>query len=321
MQNILLSCAGRRVELMKILERTQLFMGIEGCVVATDAQPFAPAFIEARQREIVPRVTDPKFVDCMLDVCARNDVKWVIPTIDTELPILAEARPRFEAAGIDVMVSSPETIAIGMDKRATHKWFVENGFPTFKQCRVREALEDSAWAYPCFAKPACGSRSIGAHKIMDRSELLLLEDPEAYVVESLGHGVEVTVDAYVSPRTGKCGCVVPRQRLEVRDGEVSKARTLDAPEIIELVRQVAEKLPGARGTICVQLFYDRASKEMLLMEINPRFGGGYPLSEMAGATFGKWYLEDTLGLESTMHENWTRGLVMMRYDSAVYIRG
>ena len=321
MQNILLSCAGRRVELMHILEETQLFMGIDGCVVATDAQPFSPAFVEASKRAIVPRVTAPDFVDRMLEVCARNEVRWVIPTIDTELLILAAARERFCAAGVDVMVSSTETIGIGMNKRATHKWFVENGFPTFRQCSVEEALSDESWVYPCFAKPSCGSRSVGARRIESREVLSQLSDAPDYVVESLGHGVEVTVDAYISPRTGKCECVVPRRRLEVRDGEVSKGRTMDAPEIIELVRRVANALPGGRGVICVQMFYDLETKEMQLMEINPRFGGGYPLSERAGATFCKWYLEDTLGLESTIHENWTRGLVMMRYDSAVYIRG
>ena len=321
MSNLLLSCAGRRVELMAILETALLETGQDGMVVAADAQPFAPAFISASARALVPRVSDPTFVDRMLDVCAKQDVRWVILTIDTELPILSLARARFEAAGVDVMVSGPKTIAIAADKRATHAWFVENGFPTFCQVSVAQALADPDWIYPCFAKPACGSRSIGAKRILSRQMLMELPEPENMVVETLGHGVEVTVDCYISPRTGKCACVVPRQRLEVRDGEVSKGKTIDPPGMVDLVRRVAEALPDARGVICVQMFYDRTTEEMCLMEINPRFGGGYPLTEKAGATFAKWYLEDTLGLPSTIHENWTRGLVMLRYDSAVYIRG
>ena len=139
--------------------------------------------------------------------------------------------------------------------------------------------------------------------------------------KSLGNGVEVTADAYISPVTGKCLCVVPRRRLEVRDGEVSKAKTIAAPEIVDVVRRVAESLPGALGTICVQLFWNPETHAVQLMEINPRFGGGYPLSDAAGAHFALWYLEEELGLPCTADEDWTRGLVMLRYDQSVFLRG
>ena len=322
--NILLSCAGRRVELMRILERTLSDLEIDGDVVATDAQPFAPAFTLARKQAIVPRVLNPEFIPQMLKICQQNEIKFVVPTIDTELLLLSKARPLFRELGVEVMVSDPETIEISADKRNTHQWFVQNGFPTFKQCTVEEALNDKDWIFPCFVKPADGSRSIGASRIENREALESRVQSGKYsndVVESLGCGVEVTVDAYVSPKSGKCMCVVPRRRLEVRDGEVSKGKTIDAPEIIDLIKSVAEKLPGARGTICIQMFYDPDSHGIQLMEINPRFGGGYPLSEAAGAHFARWYIEEMLDLPSTIHENWTRNLVMLRYDQSVFIRG
>lgn len=322
--NILLSCAGRRVELLRILEKTLYDLEIDGDVIATDAQPFAPAFTLAKKQAIVPRVLNPEFIPQMLKICQMNEVKWVVPTIDTELLLLSKARPLFKELGVEVMVSDPETIEISADKRNTHQWFVQNGFPTFKQWSVQDALQDQTLEYPCFVKPADGSRSIGACRIENREALESRVQSGKFtndVVESLGHGVEVTVDAYISPKSGKCLCVVPRRRLEVRDGEVSKGKTIDAPEIIELVKAVAEKLPGARGTICIQMFYDHETHEIQLMEINPRFGGGYPLSEAAGAHFARWYLEEMLDLPSTVHENWTRNLVMLRYDQSVFIRG
>ena len=321
--NLLLSCAGRRVELLQIWKRTFLDLGIDAQVVAADAQPFAPAFVLADRQAIVPKVCDPHFVDAMLRTCQNNDVRWVIPTIDTELPILSEARETFLSHGIEIMVSDAETIAIASDKRRTHEWFVANGFPTFRQADIATALADPDWVYPCFAKPACGSRSIGARRIESREALCQrqAESDGNHVVESLGHGVEVTVDAWISPKTGKCTCVVPRQRIEVRDGEVAKAKTIDAPEIIKCVRNVAEKLPGVRGTICVQLFYEPSTKEIALMEINPRFGGGYPLTDAAGGYFTRWLIEDSLGLPSTTNEDWMRNLVMLRYDQSCYIKG
>ena len=322
--SILLSCAGRRVELMRILERTLLELQLDGDVVATDAQPFAPAFALAQKQALVPRVLDPEFIPQLMKICQLYQVGWIVPTIDTELLLLSKARPLFEAIGVEIMVSDPETIEIASDKRKTHEWFVQNGFPTFEQCSVREALDNPDWKYPCFVKPADGSRSVGAARMDNREALESRSQSGKYdndVVESLGNGVEVTVDAYISPKSGKCLCVVPRRRLEVRDGEVSKAKTVDAPEIIDLVRHVSERLPGARGTICVQMFWNPESHEMQLMEINPRFGGGYPLSEAAGAHFARWYLEEMLDLTSSANENWTRNLVMLRYDQSVFIRG
>ncbi len=322
--NLLLSCAGRRVELLRIWEKTFSDLNLDAEVVATDAQPFAPAFALARRQAIVPRVTHPEFIPRMLQICNIHHIRWIIPTIDTELPILARERDKFEAAGVHIMVSSPETIAIGADKRRTHEWFVAHDFPTFEQCSIDEALACKDWKYPCFAKPADGSRSVGAARIESREALEIRKNSGNHdndVIESLGIGLEVTVDAYVSVKTGKCLCVVPRRRLEVRDGEVSKAKTIDAPEIVETVRRVAETLPGACGTICIQLFWDPTTHQVQLMEINPRFGGGYPLSDAAGAHFARWFIEEELDLPSTANENWMRDLVMLRYDQSVFLRG
>ena len=323
-KNLLLSCAGRRVELLRIWERTFRDIGMDAKVIASDAQPFAPAFALAERQVIVPRVLKPEFVPRMLEICAANDVRWVIPTIDTELPVLARARAEFEAVGVNVMVSDIETIDIASDKRRTHEWFVKQGFPTFEQRSPEAALADPDWRYPCFAKPADGSRSVGAARIETREDLENRVKSGLHpndVVESLGHGVEVTVDAYVSIKSGKCLCVVPRRRLEVRDGEVSKGKTIDAPEIVDLVRRVAEALPGARGTICVQMFWDPETRDIQLMEINPRFGGGYPLTDAAGAKFARWFIEEDCGLPVTAHEHWTRDLVMLRYDQSLFLRG
>lgn len=319
--NILLSCAGRRVELLQILERALIVLKIDGCVVATDAQAFAPAFIMAKERGLVPRATHADFIPKSLKISQAHDVGFVVPTIDTELAAWAEAREDFEREGIFVMVSSPETIAIAADKRATNAWFRANGFPCPEQRSVSKALSDENWVYPCFAKPARGSRSLGARQIESPQALEEIQDSDDYIVESLARGFEVTVDAYVSPKTGKCMCVVPRKRLEVRDGEVAKARTLGETSIIDLVRRVCDSLPGARGCLCLQLFFEPESGKIQLIEINPRFGGGYPLTEVAGATYARWFIEECLGLPSSINENWKRDLIMLRYDQSVFING
>ncbi|MGI5829932.1 MAG: ATP-grasp domain-containing protein [Bradymonadia bacterium] len=316
--NIMLSCAGRRVSLMHIIERSLGELGLGGKVLATDAQTLAPAFQAAKHKALVPLVRDPKFIDVLLDLCDAHEIRCIIPTIDTELPILAENRARFLERGVTVMVSSPECIALSNDKRLSHRWFVENDFPTFKQANIDEALKDpDGWEFPVFVKPYDGARSIGARRIDSLEELSQCRDPKL-IVQSLGRGVEVTVDAFVDSR-GNCVSVVPRQRLEVRDGEVSKGITLKSEKIMRMIKRLAERLPGAYGTLCTQVFYEPDSEAISVMEINPRFGGGYPLTDAAGAHFVRYLIEDILDLPSTAHKHWQQDLVMLRYDEAVFV--
>lgn len=321
--NLLLSCAGRRVELLSIWKRTCLEKLLDTEIIAADAQPFAPAFILAHRQCLLPRVDTPAYIDRLLDACEKNDIRWIVPTIDTELTILSKFKRKFDEIGTTVFVSDEETIRIAADKRHTHAWFVQNHFPTFEQDTIDNVLNNPDWQYPCFVKPANGSRSVGAALIHSPDELVAHQKASTTtdVVESLGTGVEVTVDAYVSLLTGKCLCVVPRQRLEVRDGEVAKAKTIDPPEIIELVKNVAETLPGARGPLCIQLFWNPQTRDIKLMEINPRFGGGYPLTDAAGAHFTHALIDESNGKEAHIRTDWTRGLVMLRYDQSLFVRG
>lgn len=321
--NLLLSCAGRRVELLSIWKRTCLERLLDAEIIAADAQPFAPAFLLAPRQLLLPRLDTPAYIDHLLDACKKNDIRWIVPTIDTELTILSKNKRKFDEIGTTVFVSDEETIRIAADKRLSHAWFVQNHFPTFEQDTIDNVLQNPDWRYPCFVKPANGSRSVGAARINTREDLIARQKKGATndIVESLGTGVEVTVDAYVSLLTGKCLCAVPRQRLEVRDGEVSKAKTIDAPEIIELVKKVAETLPGARGPLCIQLFWNPQTKEIRLMEINPRFGGGYPLTDAAGAHFTHALIDESNGKEAHIRTDWTRGLVMLRYDQSLFMRG
>jgi carbamoyl-phosphate synthase large subunit len=138
------------------------------------------------------------------------------------------------------------------------------------------------------------------------------------LVQSIPPGREYTVDGFID-RTRRCRCAVPRQRLEVRGGEVSKGMTVRNAAVAALARRIAEALPGARGVLNVQIFHDETTDRMAAIEINPRFGGGYPLSHEAGAAMTRWLLEDILQLPSSARDDlWREGVVMLRYDEAVF---
>jgi carbamoyl-phosphate synthase large subunit len=256
----------------------------------------------------------------MLELCHKHSVDLVVPTIDPELPVYAAARDEFSSAGTTVAVGSAEVVAIAADKSRTHEWLTGNGFPTVGQATPGEVRADPrAWPFPLVVKPRHGSAAIGFCVVNDVPAFDLAVRAGDVVVQTVAPGVEYTVDVLVE-RSGRCVCAVPRRRLEVRAGEVSKAVTMRSAELEALAVAVSEALPGAYGVITLQIFRDDDTARMAVIEMNARFGGGFPLSREAGADFPRWLLEEVTGMPSSATtDGWRDGLVMLRYDAAVFL--
>jgi carbamoyl-phosphate synthase large subunit len=329
---VLVSSAGRRVELVRMFREVVADLTPGGRVLATDSSWYSSAFHEADEGFVVPRVSDPELVPALLEVCRRHRVDVVVPTTDREMPVWMAERDRFAAIGTTVALSADEVVAIAADKQRTHDWLTGNGFPTVRQARPAEALDDpAAWPLPLMAKPRFGSASEGVGLVRSRAELeLVAARHEAaaalsdgtrgdMVVQTVATGTEHTIDVLVDG-SGLCLCAVPRRRMEVRGGEVSKAVTVRSPGLIELAHALCKALPGAYGVLNFQVFADEASGDLAVIEINPRFGGGFPLSYRAGADYPRWLLEDVRGLPTSADpDRWHDGLVMLRYDAAVFV--
>jgi len=317
---VLISSAGRRVALLECFRTALKSLGLQGRVIAVDMSPLSSAFHRADVGYVVPRCTDEEFVPRMLEICRQEHVRLIVPTIDTELPVYAKHRASFESIGTHILVSSTETVSLSGDKVLTHRWLVEHGFPTVRQAPPAEVIRDpSVWQFPLVAKPVRGSASIGLARVHDGDELRTAVRGGEYIVQTIAPGREFTVDVLVD-REGRARCAVPRLRIEVRAGEVSKGMTVRHPHLEGLARQLCEARPGAYGVTTVQLFYDEASGETSVIEINPRFGGGFPLAWRAGAHYPRWILEELLGLPPTVRDDgWRDGLVMLRYDEAVFV--
>ena len=137
-------------------------------------------------------------------------------------------------------------------------------------------------------------------------------------MQTIAKGNKYTVDI-LADRQGNCLCAVPRKRLEVRGGEVSKGLTVRNEFIVGLAQQICKTLPGAYGALNVQIFLDDATGDLKVIEINPRFGGGFPLTWESGGKYPQWMIEEIMGLPSTASSSsWKDGLVMLRYDDAVF---
>jgi carbamoyl-phosphate synthase large subunit len=194
--------------------------------------------------------------------------------------------------------------------------------PTVDQTTLQEVRSNPEnWPLPLVVKPRFGSASVGVRIVSDWQEMDAALSVGECVIQRRALGDEYTVDAYADER-GVCRCAVPRRRLEVRAGEVSKAITVRVPEIATLVKRLFGVLPaGVRGPITVQLFRETQSNAMSIIEINPRFAGGYPLTHAAGADFPRWLIESALDRSPAIEpDGWIEGLTMLRYDEAVFVR-
>ena len=311
----LLSSAGRRGSLVRLLQDEPLSGGAT-LVVATDMSSLSAAGRLADVFELVPEVTDPGFIQRVLEIAIRNNVRVIIPTIDPEIELFAAHRDEFAAHGVEVWVSSPEVAQLGRDKWAFYNWLIDQGFPTVETHEVVGILAGELQG-PVIAKPRSGSSGIGV-VFADSVDGLDLESLDAsYIVQSRAPGFEVTVDFAVG-HGGRLLAVVPRRRIEIRGGEVSKGVTVDYPAVIGLVRSLSAALPGAYGALNVQVFYEPKSESLNIIEINPRFGGGYPLSHLAGANFLDALLRDSRD-EVVDELRWSPGTLMLRYDCEVII--
>lgn len=316
--NILLSSAGRRVGLARCLIEACRRLGLEGTrLIAADASLDAPAAAFADASCVVPRCTESGFVDSILALCKTENIGLIVPTIDTELGVYAAAKERFAAAGVRLAVSSPETVAIAADKRTTNAWLRAGGFLVPAQTTPARALAER-WRTPLIVKPAAGSASVGLRRVQTHEELAAFtKQPGDWVCETIAPGEEYTVHVFVNA-AGECETAVPCRRVEVRAGEVSKACTRRIDVLIETARRIGQALPGAYGPLNVQCFLDRDAR-CRVIEINVRFGGGYPLADRAGASFAQRLIEDAVGLAPSPIDAWEDGLAMLRFDEAVFL--
>jgi carbamoyl-phosphate synthase large subunit len=317
--NVLFTCIGRRVSLLKAFRSAAKQLKIKAIFFGTDANELSSALQFCDKHFIVKPISHKSYIRQLLNIVKTNNIKLLVPTVDTELKLLAENKEKFETLGCRVLVSSPAVVDICQDKRKTYRFLAKNSFDTPLTMSIQTALKTKKLGWPRFLKPWDGSASKGNVVVANRKELLIRAKkiPNA-ICQEFATGIEHTCDVYVDFQ-GKTRCVVPRKRIEVRAGEVSKSQVVMNPKIIAESTRLVELLQAGPGVITLQLFLNGNNK-IRFIEINPRFGGGVPLSIKAGANFPKWIFQEMLGKKpnirpSTFKDN----LIMLRYDGEVWL--
>ncbi|GGR39419.1 ATP-grasp domain-containing protein [Deinococcus ruber] len=315
--NILLTSAGRRSSLLHALrEAAQPF---QGKIIAADLDPLAPALYVADAAEQVPMVRDERYISALLDIVARHEIRLLVPTIDTELKTLADHAEEFAAAGCRVHTSTSGFVEIAEDKWKTVNAFRAHDIAVPNSWLPSELGDHALLPERLFLKPRNGSASLHTYGI-HRAELstTLPRVPYAIVQQEI-HGPELTIDAFIS-RDGRPIHFVPRLRLRTLAGESIQGVTVASDghlgEWLTRVLSVAAEL-GARGVITLQIF--DTLNGYILSEINPRFGGGFPLGYAAGGHYPQWLLQELQGeFVPSRIGQYQVGLYMTRANTEIF---
>jgi len=289
--------------------------------MAADCDPTAPALVEADEGFILPRVSSGRYVEELLDLCARKKIGLVVPLIDSELPLLAASRDIFyDKLGCVVAISNPETVNIGNDKLATWNFFAANNIPTprtFTREEAEKKLKKHEMRFPVIVKPRWGSSSQGVTRCDTEDQLsFYISTEKDVIVQEMLFGSEVTLDI-MGDGEGGLLALVPRKRLKIRGGEVERGITIDEGLFYGYVVKIVEVLKPF-GAINIQCFVTEDGP--FFTEINPRFGGGYPLADAAGAQFPEMLVAMARGEKVIPRVGqYQRGLLMARFDDAFFI--
>lgn len=316
--HVLMNCIGRRIELLDAFRAAGKAMRRRVVVWGTDRSWTAPGMHCVDHAVLSPAIDDPGYVDFLVQLVRKNRISLAVPLIDSDLLKLSQARPDFATNGCTLLISSPRVVAICRDKMLAFHHLRRSGIDTPQTWTLDDVIAQTRPKFPLYIKPRSGSAARGHYVCEDRESLLLLArrvpDP---IVQEFVEGVEFTLDAYAA-FDGVPRCVVPRRRIEVRTGEVSKGEVVMDKEIIALGKRVVESLGECVGVITIQCIRS-ADGRTRVIEINPRVGGGLPLGIRAGADAPLWIMQELSGRTPRIDPRRIRdGLMMLRYDSSVF---
>lgn len=313
--HILFTGAGRRIELINAFREAALVLNKNLKIYGSDMAMTAPSLAYCDFARQTVSMHSSGYISNLLDICKNDKIDLIIPTIDTDLLVLSENKARFDAVGTKVMVSSPDMIRVCRDKNNTFKFF--------DKCGLKSPMPADDWnkyklGYPAFIKPKDGSSSINTFKVNSEKELeLYAAQIKNYIVQPFIEGHEYTIDVFCD-FNGRPISIVPRERIQVRAGEVLKTRI----EMDEIMIGEAKKICKAFepcGPITVQLIHEKNLGTNFYIEINPRFGGGAPLSMKAGARSAETILKLLDGESAEYCDNIADGAVYSRFDMSVCI--
>ena len=296
--NILLTSAGRRSYLVKYFKEA---LNGEGLVHAANSSSLSTAFLYADKTVLTPLIYDENYIPFLLDYCKENDINAVISLFDVDLMVLAKNKALFKEAGVEVIVADADAIDICNDKWNTYKFCLENNIcAPLTYISLEGALRDinsGALQFPVYIKPRWGMGSLSVFCAENEDELKIFYEKskreiqnsylkyesqanidEAVLIQSSLKGQEYGIDV-INDLDGNYQNTVIRQKYAMRSGETDAAVIMENEKIKAVGELISKKLQHP-GNLDADIFL--VDDEPYLLELNARFGGGYPFSHVAG---------------------------------------
>lgn len=312
--NILILSAGTRNKIVQYFKKT---LGENGKVIATDMSTIAPAIYEADKYYIVPRITEPGYIDIILDICKKENISGVLSLIDPELSLLAENEEKFKNIGTTVIGSSYELCERALDKMQMFEWLRSHGYNCAKSYVDKNEffadVKTGKANYPVFVKPVRGSASIAISKVFDNETVdLLFNHSDNLMIQEYLDGQEIGADCYIDLLSGELVSVFTKKKIVMRAGETDKSVSFKDEKLFELIKKFVNE-SGWRGQIDIDIF--EINGEYYISEVNPRFGGGYPHAYECGADHMKLIVNNLTGIvNSGVIGNYKENVYMMKYN-------
>ena len=317
--NLLILSCGTRDKVVQYFRSA--FAGC-GSIIATDCSPYAPALYEADRHYIVPRITEPGYLDVIFDICRKEQIRGVLSLIDPELSLLAMHQKEFEALGVTVIGSSYELCERTLDKWEMYLWMKAHNYPCARSYidleSFKAAIASGEVAFPVFVKPARGSASLQIAKAEDMETVeLLYSHGEYMMIQELMNGQEIGVDCYIDMVSGELVSIFSKKKLVMRAGETDKAISFIDGKLFERVEEFVQE-NGFRGQIDIDIFEKDGT--YYFSEVNPRFGGGYPHAYACGADHMTLIRNNLAGKANDRNiGNYLVDKVMMKYNEIMLI--
>lgn len=316
--NILILSAGTRNKIVQYFVKT---LNGQGKVIATDMSNLAPAIYDADKFYIVPKMTDPTYLDVILKICKDEKISGILSLIDPELSLLAMNIEKFHEIGTTVIGSSYELCELSLDKFKMFEWLTNHGYNCAKSYmdkqKFYEDVKNKKITYPVFVKPARGSASIAISKVYDKEtvELLFAHDNGLMIQEFL-NGQEIGADVYIDMISGEVISIFTKKKLKMRAGETDKAVSFKDEKLFTLIKKFVSEA-GYRGQIDIDIF--DINGEYYISEVNPRFGGGYPHAYECGANHMELIINNLNKNPNkcVIEKNYKEGLYMMKYNEVM----
>lgn len=318
--NILILAAGTRNKIVQYFKKT--WDGV-GSVIATDASKLGPAIYDADKYYIVPPITEPRYIDKILELCKKEQIKGVLSLIDPELSLLAANEEKFKAVGTTIIGSSYDLCEMALDKMQMYRWLVDHGYNCARSWMDKEefykAVDAGEVSYPVFVKPFRGSASISISKVYDKETVdLLFAHEDDLMIQEFLDGQEIGADVYIDLISGEVVSIFTKKKIKMRAGETDKAVSFKDEKLFQLIEKFAKEA-GFKGQIDIDIF--EIGGTYYISEVNPRFGGGYPHAFESGCDHMKLILNNLQGMVNEKNIGaYEEGIYMMKYNEVKIVK-